>query len=842
MKKTIYTLVLACILFIPNTFFAQTTYTLEESGGNWQNPGTWLPAGVPGPGDYVIVMGKLVIITGTVEIAGFTLDWGTSAGTIEFEGGGNPSLTVTGNSTWGAGVFKGGNGIHGGNDVNNMLLFTETSVVTMTYNPDHNFHTLYEGTYMTNRGTIILQGDGGVGGRGLSTLHNEGLFDIQGDGYFGGESFSGATFINTGTLRKSGGTGISTFNGWWIFENQGGTIEVQSGTLGYSGGGSFNEGIYNVSEDAALSLTGSTWIFSGALTGSTDGVFSLDGATISTDSANVSFNIQGAGFQFVDGTITGGGTLIIPEGALFVLPGLDYASINGGTTILNQGTINMYGTQWFSMAGGTTIDNRSLFDISSDADMDGGNGGSTFINSGTLRKSGGSDVTVFDGTMHFYNLGGIVDVQTGTLQFTASGSLENGAYNIAENAVLNLKSGIQVFKGGLNVSSAGTFSLTGADMNTDSSIVTLNVQGNAFSWVRGDLTGGGTLIIPEGVNVDLTGTDYAGISGGTTLQNMGTITFGGATNFTAQYNSIFDNRSLVEFVSDNDFHAINGGGTFLNTGKLIKSGGLDVSSFSSQWKVINKIGGVIDAETGEFDFSNLENEQGGIMQGTAVINLPSNFINNGITSPGHSPGTLTYIGNFQPSETAVFNVEISGLNAGAEYDQLLVTGNAILGGALNISLVNGFIPTAGDSFEFIVSTGVVSDTFSTVHVTQGLYINIQINANNIIMVVDSVGDISSIGDGLAVAGFELNQNYPNPFYSKTKIKFEIIDKAGNQGQPVSLKVYDLSGKEVAILINSQLSPGAYEVNFDGSFLPGGIYFCKLMQGNFLSTKKMVLMK
>ncbi len=123
-----------------------------------------------------------------------------------------------------------------------------------------------------------------------------------------------------------------------------------------------------------------------------------------------------------------------------------------------------------------------------------------------------------------------------------------------------------------------------------------------FSWVRGDLIGGGTLIIPEGVNVDLTGTDYAGITGGTTLQNMGTITFGGTTNFTAQYNSIIDNRSLVEFVSDNDFQAINGGGTFLNTGILIKSGGLDVSSFSSQLKVINKIGGVIDVASGEFEF------------------------------------------------------------------------------------------------------------------------------------------------------------------------------------------------------------------------------------------------
>ena len=98
-----------------------------------------------------------------------------------------------------------------------------------------------------------------------------------------------------------------------------------------------------------------------------------------------------------------------------------------------------------------------------------------------MRKSGGGDLTVFDGTMHFYNQGGIVDVQTGTLELTASGSFENGAYNIAENAVLNLKTGIQIFKGTLNVSSAGILSLTGADISTDSTVVTLNVQGNALA-------------------------------------------------------------------------------------------------------------------------------------------------------------------------------------------------------------------------------------------------------------------------------------------------------------------------------------------------------------------------
>ena len=138
------------------------------------------------------------------------------------------------------------------------------------------------------------------------------------------------------------------------------------------------------------------------------------------------------------------------------------------------------------------------------------------------------------------------------------------------------------------------------------------------------------------MNVDLTGTDYAGITGGTTLRTWAQLHLAAPSNFIAQYNSIIDNRSLFEITSDNDFQAINGGGTFLNTGILIKSGGLDVSSFSSQWKVNNNNGGVIKVASGELEFSTLENAQNGIIQGVGSIDVPTNFTNNGITAPGNS--------------------------------------------------------------------------------------------------------------------------------------------------------------------------------------------------------------
>jgi hypothetical protein len=97
--------------------------------------------------------------------------------------------------------------------------------------------------------------------------------------------------------------------------------------------------------------------------------------------------------------------------------------------------------------------------------------------------------------------------------------------------------------------------------------------------------------------------------------------------------------------------------------------------------------------------------------------------------------------------------------------------------------------------------------------------------------------------------FSLYQNYPNPFNPTTKIKFDIPQKtviarsrATWQSLMVTLKVFDILGKEIATLVNEQLSSGTYEVTFDGSNLPSGIYFYQLKTEKFSETKKLILLK
>lgn len=103
----------------------------------------------------------------------------------------------------------------------------------------------------------------------------------------------------------------------------------------------------------------------------------------------------------------------------------------------------------------------------------------------------------------------------------------------------------------------------------------------------------------------------------------------------------------------------------------------------------------------------------------------------------------------------------------------------------------------------------------------------------------SLSDISVVDDYEYPADFALFQNYPNPFNPNTKISFVI--PSGVEGLN-TIKVYDLLGREVASLLNNPLPAGNYEIEFDASNLPSGVYFYKFSAGGFSETKKMMLMK
>jgi photosystem II stability/assembly factor-like uncharacterized protein len=115
---------------------------------------------------------------------------------------------------------------------------------------------------------------------------------------------------------------------------------------------------------------------------------------------------------------------------------------------------------------------------------------------------------------------------------------------------------------------------------------------------------------------------------------------------------------------------------------------------------------------------------------------------------------------------------------------------------------------------------------------------ILVGAGGTILRTTNGGITSFVQSGSEIPkSFSLEQNFPNPFNPETNISFSIAST-----ERVSLKIYDVMGREAAVVVNQRLTPGMYTVNFDASSLPSGTYFYRITAGNFTETKKMALIK
>ena len=102
------------------------------------------------------------------------------------------------------------------------------------------------------------------------------------------------------------------------------------------------------------------------------------------------------------------------------------------------------------------------------------------------------------------------------------------------------------------------------------------------------------------------------------------------------------------------------------------------------------------------------------------------------------------------------------------------------------------------------------------------------------------GGVTFLGEGKNQSlptEYTLHQNYPNPFNPSTKISWQVP-----VGAQQTLKIYDILGNEIVKLVDEFRPAGRYEVIFDASRLSSGTYFYKLQAGDFVQTKKMILIK
>lgn len=110
------------------------------------------------------------------------------------------------------------------------------------------------------------------------------------------------------------------------------------------------------------------------------------------------------------------------------------------------------------------------------------------------------------------------------------------------------------------------------------------------------------------------------------------------------------------------------------------------------------------------------------------------------------------------------------------------------------------------------------------------------DASDDVFTIDIVSGVENLEQGIP-SEFNLSQNYPNPFNPVTLIKYQVPEAS-----MVSIKIYDVIGREIAVLVNEVKNPGNYQVSFESKNLASGVYFYKMVAGDFSSVRKMNLLK
>jgi hypothetical protein len=420
------------------------------------------------------------------------------------------------------------------------------------------------GNTFFNLGTVQQTGSGSflVGGYQENSYFNNGpgaIYQFVSDSVIGNDSpgYSTPVFTNQGLVWKSAGANTSAVS--IAFNNLGGTVKADSGTLSLNGGGTSSNGVFTIANGAVLDLTGGsspTW--AGGLTGSGAGAVSLASGTLFAN-PSLGLDFPPGLFQWNGGTLQG----IITNNDIVTVSGTNISTLTGAnTTFVNNGTVVQTGS------GGTimgTAGNNVYFDnepgatyqFASDSSVAWGLNfyGQTslsvpFSNQGLVWKSAGTSTSTL--ATAFNNLGGTVKVDSGTLILSGGGTSSNGVFTIANGAVLDLTGGNSpVYAGEFTGSGSGQVWLDAGTLFASPSLV-LDFPPDLFQWNGGILQG----IITNIGTVTVSGTNISTLTGGnTTFVNEGkVIQTGSGGTLVGSYgaNVYFDNEAgaTYDFASD----------------------------------------------------------------------------------------------------------------------------------------------------------------------------------------------------------------------------------------------------------------------------------------------------
>jgi hypothetical protein len=516
-------------------------------------------------------------------------------------------------------------------------------------------------------------------------------------------------------------------------------------------------------------------------------------------------------------------TINIDAGGLFNLTGLIGQEQLSSATVNNAGTATWTGIQSL-LLDGSVFNNLPGAVFNARATNGQGNypqlagHASFFNNAGTFRTS----VTTND--IDFAEDGapapgpilvntGLIDVETGRVLLY--GSTNSSQINVAAGAQLRFYANTNTLLAGTSLTGAGTIAFGGGtatvilatnitvpSLIADDESAVVKGPGNlvisgSFNWLAGTLQGPGALWINPGASLTVNSGYPPTLH--CALNNAGSTTLAQGTPLNAGNGAIVNNLSSGLFVlqpgSAIDYDNTGALPVFINAGLLentpsssvrpslaltvtntgavlIQSNGISFGAYPPGTIYTQTAGSTVIAAGATMQADNALNYattvflQGGTLSGSGTMD---GYVTNSgaVVRPGSAPGILTvaqgYLYPYGQGPGGTLSIELGGLTAGTQFDQLNNGGYSYLGGTLNVSLINGFQPAVGESFPIVLFAGTGTGKFSTLNVPAGISVNYS-NAG-VYLVVTGTVPVQVIPPQLAAGAFNFgfgtvnNQNY-----------------------------------------------------------------------------------
>ena len=570
---------------------------------------------------------------------------------------------------------------------------------------------------------------------------------------------------NTGTFYVGSlGTGnLWIQNAATLQNNSGAALGVNTGAKGTA---------TVAGQDSAWTVTGSPLIVGGSGAGFLN---VLGGGTVTTASLEVGQNLESLGTVSLNGnlaTFTTNGTANIGGSSASSPAASATLNIGTGSTMNLNGTTNFRTNAKVNLTGGTL--NLNTVNITSGAKF---NWSAGILNFATAPTITGSVLESFLDNTHILGTNRTLSATAGIFTLTTPLDLAGGKIS-APSIVINANMDLGAFS-----------TITATNLMTIQPGATLQMRN--FSTMAA-----GTSIVNNGGTILLNG-PLANITGVTTNTQgyvQGTGRFkGGLNNALAGVIRAEANDHLIIDTLSTNLGAIElAGGIVEYSQALINSvggviSGRGVFRGSSAAPGGNGLtnNGVASFSAGITDiFGDVNNTASGIIvaAGASTVTFYDDVVNNGeirtvtgsrtvffgdVTGagpftgggtvelegdlrPGNSPANVSFGGSFILNPTGALNIELGGIAKGSQYDALTIAGTASLSGALSATLINGFVPSPGQSFQILSAAGGISGGFDAIDLPAlagGLYFDLGYTANTITLsVAGMLGDYNRSGD------------------------------------------------------------------------------------------------